>query len=63
MKKIIFLCLVLLISFVNIYTIRKVKMQEKANEIFHHKLPAAKPPVSLTAEGLKGYSVFRLMCE
>jgi hypothetical protein len=63
MRKVIFLCLVLIIFSVNIYAIHKAKVQGKVKESSHHKISKAKTSVSLTAQMLTKYLAFHLMCE
>jgi Mg2+/Co2+ transporter CorB len=50
MKKVIILCLILLISSVVFFAIHEAGMMGKARELFRHDFPEVKTPVSLIAE-------------
>jgi hypothetical protein len=63
MKKVIFLCVILIISAVNFYAIHKAKAQEKVKELFHHQFPNAKTSVSSATEIFTRYLAFRMMRE
>ncbi len=63
MKKIIFLCLVLIITSVSIIVIHEVKASKKAMELVHHKFSKVENPASLTTAIVATYSAFCLICK
>ena len=62
MKKIIFLCVAIIVFTINIYAIRAMEAQEKVKKLFQHEHSEAKNPSSLTGKILIGCAIFHLLC-